>query len=161
MTLLALSQLARIWQLNLTLYLVGQPNLDFMVWHSCHPELVFHHTVEFMTSRLPLVCRLWFGVCKVMLPVKHRARKILIAVNFCGRQLARSLGCSASAYYKKEGAPPHAGACKHSMQFDRRPDVRFGVRAGMWNLVSLSGKGEDLRKRMIDVCCLLEVRWRG
>ena len=31
--------------------------------------------------------------------------------------------------------------------------------------LSLSGKGgevcEELRKRMIDVCCLQEVRWRG
>ena len=35
----------------------------------------------------------------------------------------------------------------------------------MWNLGSLSGKGgeicEELRGRMIDVCCLQEVRWRG
>ena len=33
-----------------------------------------------------------------------------------------------------------------------------------WNIGSLSGKGEvceELRKRMIDVCCLWEVRWRG
>ena len=32
-----------------------------------------------------------------------------------------------------------------------------------WYLGSLSGKGgevcEELRKRMIDVCCLLEERW--
>ena len=34
----------------------------------------------------------------------------------------------------------------------------------MWNVGSLSGKGEvceELRKRMIDVCCLQEVRLRG
>ena len=35
----------------------------------------------------------------------------------------------------------------------------------MWNIGRLSGKGgdvcEELRKRMIDVCCLQEVRWRG
>ena len=35
----------------------------------------------------------------------------------------------------------------------------------MWNLGSLSGKGrevcEELRKRMIDMCCLHEVSWRG
>ena len=33
-----------------------------------------------------------------------------------------------------------------------------------WNLGSLSGKGdvcENIRKKMIDMCCLLEVRWRG
>ena len=34
---------------------------------------------------------------------------------------------------------------------------------GTWNIGSLSGKGKvckESRKRMIDVCCLLEVRWR-
>ena len=35
----------------------------------------------------------------------------------------------------------------------------------MRNIGSLSGKGgevcEELRKRMIDVCCLQEARWRG
>ena len=33
----------------------------------------------------------------------------------------------------------------------------------MWITDSLSGKEvcEELRKRMIDVCCLQEVRWRG
>ena len=34
----------------------------------------------------------------------------------------------------------------------------------MWNLGSLSGREgevcEELSKRMIDVCCLQEVRWR-
>ena len=39
-----------------------------------------------------------------------------------------------------------------------------GVRVGTRNLGSLSGKGgevcEELRKRMIDVCCL-QVRWKG
>ena len=35
---------------------------------------------------------------------------------------------------------------------------------GMWNIGRLRGNGEvydELRKRMIDVCCLQEVRWRG
>ena len=35
----------------------------------------------------------------------------------------------------------------------------------MSNLGSLSGKGgevcEELRKRMTNVCCLMELRWRG
>ena len=39
------------------------------------------------------------------------------------------------------------------------------MRVGTWNVVSLSGKRgevcEEQRKRMIDVCCLQEVRWRG
>ena len=35
---------------------------------------------------------------------------------------------------------------------------------GMWSMGSLCERGEVcavLRKGMIDVCCLLEVRWRG
>ena len=63
-----------------------------------------------------------------------------MAVNYCGRQLARRLGWAAPAYHKKEGATPHPGACKFSMQYDGRPDGRLGVRDGMWNLGSLSGK---------------------
>ena len=47
---------------------------------------------------------------------------------------------------------------------ERRPDERFGVRVGTWDLGSLSVKWgeecEELRKRKIDVCCL-QVRWRG
>ena len=43
--------------------------------------------------------------------------------------------------------------------------MHIWVQVGMWNLSSLSGKGgyvcEEPRKRMIDVCCLHEVRWRG
>ena len=38
------------------------------------------------------------------------------------------------------------------------------VRVVTWNLGSLSGKGEvseKMRRKMIDVCCLQEVRWRG
>ena len=70
----------------------------------------------------------------------------------------------APAYHKKEGTAPHPGACKYSLQYDGRPDGRFGVRVGTWNLGSLSGKRgdvcEELRKRMIDVCCLQEERWR-
>ena len=58
----------------------------------------------------------------------------------------------APAYHKKEGATPHHGAWKHSLQ----SDGRFGVRVGMWNLSSLSGIGgeacDKLRKMMIDVC---------
>ena len=50
------------------------------------------------------------------------------------------------------------------MQYDGWPDGRFGVRVGTWNVGSLSRKGEvceELRKRMIDVCCLQEVKSRG
>ena len=55
--------------------------------------------------------------------------------------------------------------CKISLQYVERPDERFGVQVGMQNRGILSGKGEDiceeLRKRMIDVCCLQELRWKG
>ena len=39
------------------------------------------------------------------------------------------------------------------MQYDGKPDGRFGVLVRAWKLGSLSGKGEvceELRKRMID-----------
>ena len=41
---------------------------------------------------------------------------------------------------------------------------RIWVQVRMWNIGCLSGRGdvyEELRKRMIDMCCLQEVRWRG
>ena len=56
----------------------------------------------------------------------------------------------------------HPGACKFSLQYVVRPDGRLSERVGTQKLGSLSGKGEEvckvLRKRMIDVCCLHEVR---
>ena len=71
-----------------------------------------------MTAELSQVCKLWFGVGKGMLPVKRLASKVFMAVNYCGRQLARWLGWAAPAYHKKEGAAPHPGACRHSLQYD-------------------------------------------
>ena len=69
------------------------------------------------------------------------------------------------AFHKKEGATLHSGVQKHGLQYDGRLDERFGVRVGTWNLGNLSGKlgevCEELRKRMIDVCCSHDVRWRG
>ena len=102
-----------------------------------------------------------------MLPVWHLANKILkiMAVNYCGYQLARRFGWAVPACHKEGGAAQHPGACKFSLQYDGGPDRHFEVRVGTSNLVSLSGKGgevcEELRKRMIDVCCLQEMRWRG
>ena len=55
--------------------------------------------------------------------------------------------------------------CKHSSQYDRRHVERSRERVGTWNLYSVSAMGgevgEELRKMMIDVCCLQEVIWRG
>ena len=71
----------------------------------------------------------------------------------------------AHAYHKKEAATPHLGARKHILPYYGRPDGRCGERVGMWNFGCLRGKGgyfcEELRKRMFDVCCLQEVRWKG
>ena len=120
-----------------------------------------------MTSALPQVCRLLLVLCKGMLPVRHQAPIILkvVAVNYCVRQLAKWLGWAAHAYPKKKSATQHPGMCKHSLQYDWRPDGHFGVRVGRWNLGSLSGNGvevcEELIKRMIDMCCLQELRWGG
>ena len=118
--------------------------------------------VDAITSALPQVYKLWIGVSKGMLPVKHQAPTILkiMPVNYCGHQLAQRLGWAAPANHRKEGATPHPGACKFSLQYDRRPDEGLGVRVWTWNFGSLSGKVgeacEELRKRMIDVCCQQE-----
>ena len=110
--------------------------------------------VEVMASGLPQVSKMWLGISKGVLPVKHLAPKILMTVNYCGRQLAQWLGLAAPAYHTKEGATPHPGVCKHSLQYDGRPDGLIGVWVGTWNLGSLSAKVDicvELRKRIIDV----------
>ena len=123
--------------------------------------------VVVLISGLQQVCYLWSGVSKCMLPVKRLATKILkiTTVNYCGRQLARKLEWAAPASHKKKGAITHPVVCNFSIQYDGRPDERFGVQVGTWNLDSLSGNErevcDELRKMMIDVCCLQEVRWRG
>ena len=58
----------------------------------------------------------------------------------------------------------HLGAFKYILQHDGRPDGLYGEWVKMWNLGSLSENidaYEELRKRMIDICCLQKVRWRG
>ena len=118
-----------------------------------------------MTSGLPQVCKLGLWVSKGTLSEKHLAPKILMTFNQCGHQLTQRLGWAVPAYHKREGATPHPEAYKHSLQYVGRPDGCLGVRVGMWNLGSLSGKGgqvcEKLIKRMNDARCLQEVRWRG
>ena len=81
-----------------------------------------------MTSGLPQVCELWLGVSKGMLLVKRPDPKILMAVNYSGRQLAQRLGWAAPVYHKKDGANLHHGACRHRMQYGGGPDGRFEVR---------------------------------
>ena len=69
--------------------------------------------VEGMTLGVPHVWTLWLEVSKGILPEKHLAPKIpkIMAVNYCGRQLARRLGMATPAYHKKLGATSHPGAC--------------------------------------------------
>ena len=81
-----------------------------------------------------------------MLPVDDLDPKILMAVNYCGCQLARTLGWAAPAYHTKEVETQHPGARRHSLQYGGRPDGRFGVRVGMWNVGSPSGKGGNFEK---------------
>ena len=90
-----------------------------------------------MTLGLPHVCELWFGVCNGMLPVRHLTPKILVAVNYCGCQLAQKLGWVAPACHKNDGATPPPGTCKRSLQYDGRLDGRFLVWVGTWNFDSL------------------------
>ena len=51
------------------------------------------------------------------------------------------VGWAAPACHKMESATPHPGACKISLQYDRRPDERIGVQFWTLNLGGLSRKG--------------------
>ena len=91
-----------------------------------------------------------------MLPVGHHAPKIIMVVNYCGRQLARSLGWAAPAFHER-GVPPRIlGQEARWELWGAGWDVEF--RSSVWKGGDVC---EELRKRMIDVCCLMEVRWRG
>ena len=69
-----------------------------------------------------------------------------MAVNYFGRQLARWLGWAAPDYHEREGAAQHPRAYMFGLQYDGRPDGRFGVWVRTWNLGSLRGKGERFVK---------------
>ena len=66
------------------------------------------------------------------------------AVNYCGCQLAQRLGWATPAYHRKEGASLHPGAHMHILQYERRPDRRFWVQVGTWDIDSLSANGGSL-----------------
>ena len=116
--------------------------------------------VDINTSGQSLVCKLWIGVSKGMLPVRHLAPKIHMAVNYCGSQLDRRLGWAAPASDKKEGAILVRTNIAISMAGGMMNAVGCGLRQR--NSGSLSGKGrevsEELRKRMNDASCLQEAR---
>ena len=69
---------------------------------------------------------------------------------------------AAPAYHRNEGATTHPRA--YSIACSMMGGHIVVVWVGTWNLGRPSGKGEvceELRKRMIDVFCLQEARWRG
>ena len=88
---------------SLALFRVGEPNLGFQdeAYPSWFPTTFLIVVVEVMTSGLPPVCKLWLGVSKGMLPVRRLAPKIVkvMAVYYCGCQLARRLEWAAPAYH--------------------------------------------------------------
>ena len=47
-------------------------------------------------------------------------------------------------YHKDEGGILLPGVYKHSLKHDGRPDGRFWLLVGTWNLGSLSGKGGEV-----------------
>ena len=59
-------------------------------------------------------------------------------------------------YHKNEDATTHPEACKHSLRYDRRPDLCLKEWAGTWNLGGPNGKGGDLCEelREEDRCAL-------
>ena len=99
-------------------------------------------------------------------PCKHLTPSILkiMAVDYCVRQLARKMGGRHLPIIKGK-AQPHILVCARfacSMMGGLISDLECGFGCGI--LVSLVVRGgevyEELGKRMIDVCCLLELRWR-
>ena len=48
--------------------------------------------------------------------------KVLMAIDYCGHQLARRLGWPAPAYLKEEGATPHPGIFRHGLKYEGSPD---------------------------------------
>ena len=70
-----------------------------------------------------------------MLTVRHISTKIIMAVSYCRHQLALRLGWTSLAYHMKEGAMLHPRVCKHSLQYDWRPDGCFWVQVGTWNFL--------------------------
>ena len=88
----------------------------------------------------------------------------MMAAQKHGHQPAQRLGGATLAYHKQKGATPDSGLRKHCLHNDGKPDERLGVRLGTWNVRSISGRGtevcQELRERVIEVCCLQELRWK-
>ena len=129
------------------------------VFQSWFSAIFLNVVVEVITLGLPPACKLWFGVSKGMIPVRHLAPKILkiMAVNYCGCQLDGRLTWVAPAYHKNEGATPHPGACMFGLQYDGLPDERFELQVETWNFGNLYGNiGKRLsRAEKEDDSCVL------
>ena len=96
------------------------------------------------------------GVSKGMLPLKTTCsdKMLMMAATKHEHQPARRLGWAALAYHKQEGATPDPGPRKHCLQNDGKPDERFGVRVGTWNIGSMSGRGTEVCEEEEDGCVL-------
>ena len=119
--------------------------------HSSLHEWVFHHISKKYGRGYDLGTAT--GLSTTVRGKEGHAPKIIMAVNYCGRQQAQRLGWAAPANDKKEGATLQPREGKHSLQHDGR----FEVQVGTWNFGGLSEKlrevCKELRKRMIDVFC--------
>ena len=76
----------------------------------------------------------------------------------------KRLGWAAPAYHKEEGAAPRPGVRMFGLQYDGRSAERFGLRVSIVEFRQSERKGGRSLcevRRMVYVCCLLEVRWRG
>ena len=106
--------------------------MAFLILPSWFSTIFLKTVVEIMTSELPLVCELLLGVSKGMSPVKHLAQRIIVVVNYCWHQLARSLGWATPAYHNKEGASSFSKRASIVFSIMGGADGHFGVRVRTW-----------------------------
>ena len=55
--------------------------------------------------------------------------------------------------------------CIRAQMVKKSPDVQFGIRFSVWNVGSMSEKGDEifetLKKRCVHICFLQAVKWKG
>ena len=135
---------------------VGVTKLGFKDVGSCLPQLVLPQVFLKLTSGLWIVVLRKLGHAPIN---TSHFKKILLSLLLLA-PTSQKVEVGGTCLTRKECTSPHPGMRKHSLQYDWRPDFRFGWRLG-WNIGSLNGKGdvcEELRKKMINVCCLQELR---
>ena len=106
-----------------------------------------------------------------MLQCSAKFRNLIINAHFVADNSTHALASSATSWpnfnLEEEVVVIRSGWTpkKEKKKMTDKPDWRIGVLFGTWNLGCLRGKRrevcEELRKRIIDVCCLQKVRWRA